>query len=169
MLFLLTLLCNLRNQFKFSDTTSNRFSSSLSDCMFCSFRFYALVYRSFFFFFFLTRSLFVRRFCLTVISNNLISHLKLSIDSYLKNPTRSIHATNLILMGTPHHLTAIILDTIIFHATTATMLEGSQESSTQQTFITSEKWTAKSYLRITTSFAVKWQPDTLFANKHKST
>lgn len=49
------------------------------------------------------------------------------------------------------------------------MLEGSEESSAQQTFVTSEKRTAESYLRVAASFAVKRQPDTLLADEYEST
>lgn len=72
----------------------------------------------------------------------------------------------LITMESTRYLTTIILDTIIFHATTATMLEGSEESSAQQTFVTIEKRTTESDLRFAASFAVEWQSDTLFTDKH---
>lgn len=80
MLSRLTLFCNLRSQFELSDTTSNRlssvmFHSSLSGCMFCSFCFHALVYRSFFW----QCHSSVRRFC-----SNAICQLSKQPDAHLR-------------------------------------------------------------------------------------
>lgn len=49
------------------------------------------------------------------------------------------------------------------------MHEGSEESTTQQTFVASEKRTAESYLCFAASLAVKRQPDTLFTDEYEST
>lgn len=68
-----------------------------------------------------------------------------------------------------HYLTPIILDTIIFHATTATMLEGSEESSAQQIVVAFEKRTPKSDLCLAASFTVERQPYTLLAHEYQST
>lgn len=62
----------------------------------------------------------------------------------------------------------IILDTIIFHTTTAAMFKRSKESAAQQIIVASEKRAAEPDIRLTSAFSVKRQPYSLFAYEHES-